>query len=78
MDVDVYLEVIRGLRTMVDKPRHAQGIQFLVKELHPLRAQVSNISGIINCRCTEQRLKIVQLPHYNQAWPKTSLNQVRQ
>lgn len=48
MDMDMYSKVTQGLHTMVDKPRHAQGIQFLVKELHTLKAQVISITSIIN------------------------------
>lgn len=46
--MDVYSEVTEGLHTMVDEPRHAQGIQFLVKELHTLKAQLISITGIID------------------------------
>lgn len=51
--MDVYSEVTEGLHTMVDEPRHAQGIQFLVKELHTLKAQLISITGIINRHCDE-------------------------
>lgn len=46
--MDLYSEVAEGLHTMINKPCHAQGVQFLVKELHTLKAQVINVTGKIN------------------------------